>query len=362
MPATIQGTEGTPLTNVVVVGFSNGPNTPGTPKGKASDFTATIDWGDGPVGNADVTAGQVVDLGNGNFQVLGSHTYAIAKMYTLTVTITDNGSNGTTVVGGVPIMIQDSGGQATQISSQATVIPVPNGPTVVSLQRFGFHAQPTLLVLTFSTPMDPARAQDLSNYRLVAVKPAQRFGRPGHMIALRSATYDPTRLTVTLVPAERLYLRHFFQLTVNGTSPGGVTDTEGRLLDGNHDGAPGGDFVGQIGPGSLAGPAIAFTDERVPAPVQGHTVQDRRPVRCGGRCPVGLGALSELIAPGNQAIVPDLHHERKRGISCFRLAGRVSWEFHDLGPLDSSAGRRSNMVKVAAFLCWSRWRPGRCCH
>ncbi len=254
-PASIQGTEGAPLTTVVVGGFSDGPNTPGTPKGKASDFTATIDWGDGPIGNPDVTAGQVVDLGNGNFQVLGSHTYAIARTYTLTVTITDNGSNGTTVVGGVPIMIQDPGGQATQISSQVTVM---NGPTVVSLQRFGFHAQPTLLVLTFSTPLDPARAQDLSNYRLVALRPARRFG-PGHgrLIALRSAVFDPTRLTVTLVPAERLYLRHFFQLTVKGTSPGGVTDMEGRLLDGNRDGAPGGDFVGQIGPGSLAGPAIA---------------------------------------------------------------------------------------------------------
>ena len=157
-PATIQGTEGAPLTNVVVGGFSDGPNTPGTPKGKASDFTATIDWGDGTIGNPDVTAGQVVDLGNGNFQVLGSHTYSIARTYTLTVTITDNGSNGTTVVDGVPILNQDPGGQATQISSQATVIPVPNGPTVVSLQRFGFHAQPTLLVLTFSTPLDPARA------------------------------------------------------------------------------------------------------------------------------------------------------------------------------------------------------------
>ena len=43
----------------------------------------------------------------------------------------------------------------TQVVNAPTAV---DGPTVVSLQRFGFHAQPTLLVLTFSTPLDPARA------------------------------------------------------------------------------------------------------------------------------------------------------------------------------------------------------------
>ena len=38
-------------------------------------------------------------------------------------------------------------------------------PSVTSLQRFGFHAQPTEFVLTFSSALDPARAQDRSTTR-----------------------------------------------------------------------------------------------------------------------------------------------------------------------------------------------------
>ena len=162
VPATIQGTEGAPLTDVVVGGFSDGPNTPGTPKGKASDFTATIDWGDGPIGNPDVTAGQVVDLGNGNFQVLGSHTYAIVKTYTLAVTITDNGSNGTTVVGGVPIMIQDPGGQATQISSQATIVQAPL--VAVAQPIFGVEGNAIPAGTLLATFIDNGGAEAEGNY------------------------------------------------------------------------------------------------------------------------------------------------------------------------------------------------------
>ena len=81
-------------------------------------------------------------------------------------------------------------------------------PTVLALQRFGFHAQPTALVLTFSTALDPTRAQDLHNYRLA--------GSHGHPIRIVGAVYDPTAYAVTLRPAVRLSLRDSFVLTVNG--------------------------------------------------------------------------------------------------------------------------------------------------
>jgi uncharacterized repeat protein (TIGR01451 family) len=41
---------------------------------------------------------------------------------------------------------------------------VHQAPTVVSLERFGYHAGPTTLVLSFSTPLDAATAVDLRNY------------------------------------------------------------------------------------------------------------------------------------------------------------------------------------------------------
>src|SRR5262249_21178227 len=62
-----------------------------------------------------------------------------------------------------------SGGAEAPSSGSSTVIytPVVNGPTLVSIRRFGRHLQPTYVVLTFSEALDPARAQDVRNYQLV---------------------------------------------------------------------------------------------------------------------------------------------------------------------------------------------------
>ena len=114
-------------------------------------------------------------------------------------------------------------------------------PTVVSLQRFGFHLRPTSIVLTFSQPMDPTRAEALGNYTLVA---------PGHghrrVIPLKAAQYNGAAQTVTLVPSQLLSLHRVYQITVNGMAPLGLTNTSGVLLDGRGNGQPGTNFVAQI--------------------------------------------------------------------------------------------------------------------
>jgi type VI secretion system secreted protein VgrG len=99
----------------------------------------------------------------------------------------------------------------------------------------GFHARPTLLVLTFSGNLDPARAVNLSNYRLE--------GPDGRVIVLRSASYDSVTRTVTLEPRRLLPLRRTFRLTVHGNTATAVADRVGNLLDGDRDGRPGGDFT-----------------------------------------------------------------------------------------------------------------------
>ena len=68
--------------------------------GVASDFTATIDWGDG-----DTTQGTIVDNGSGNFAVQGSHTYLEEGSYTLSVKIDDVG--GSTVSGSTTVSVSD---------------------------------------------------------------------------------------------------------------------------------------------------------------------------------------------------------------------------------------------------------------
>ena len=119
-----------------------------------------------------------------------------------------------------------------------------NAPTVSSLRRFGFHAQPTVLVLTFDASMNPTRAEDTANYELVAAGPDGRFGtRDDRRISFKSAIYNAPLRTVTLVPPRRLSLHKVYRLTVNGESPNGLTDAYGIFLDGAGTGQPGTDFV-----------------------------------------------------------------------------------------------------------------------
>ncbi len=60
------------------------------PGGTAADYTAQIDWGDAASSAGSITAG-----GGDRFVVQGSHRYAIAGKYQVTVTITDAGGGST---------------------------------------------------------------------------------------------------------------------------------------------------------------------------------------------------------------------------------------------------------------------------
>jgi hypothetical protein len=56
-----------------------------------------------------------------------------------------------------------------------------DGPLVMSFQRFGYHSQPTVLVLSFNEPLDPATASNSANYTIVPISP---HGKSGHPIAV----------------------------------------------------------------------------------------------------------------------------------------------------------------------------------
>jgi hypothetical protein len=125
---------------------------------------------------------------------------------------------------------------ASNIVTQTVDTAVVDPPQVVSVQSFGaVDGEPTDFVVTFSTALDPTRAQDIRNYVIV--------GQCGRTFAIDSATYDPVAHTVSLRPYKHLYLHHAFRLTINGTGPGGVTNLRGTLLDGTGDGTPGSNAV-----------------------------------------------------------------------------------------------------------------------
>jgi hypothetical protein len=125
------------------------------------------------------------------------------------------------------------------------------GPEVTKLQRFGFHTQPTIFVLTFNEALKAGPAEDVANYKLVPIV----NGVAGSPIAIASATYDNANHTVTLATTNRVYLFERYQLTVNGKPTKGLTNTAGTFLAGSG-GKAGTDFVETFGPAILAGPNL----------------------------------------------------------------------------------------------------------
>lgn len=154
--------------------------------------------------------------------------------------------------------------QADQIGEG--VIHPADGPRVTSVSRYGYHAQPTSLVLAFNQPLDAASARDAANYAIVG---------PNHRpVRIAAAVYDATANTVTLVPAARLNVHWNYTLTVNGTAPRGVRDVYGTFLDGAGTGQPGSDYVTTITRSNLV---LSGVVPRGPARIAGARPAARAP-------------------------------------------------------------------------------------
>lgn len=134
--------------------------------------------------------------------------------------------------------------------------PPPEGPRVTSLRRFGFHAQPTSLVIGFDGPLDPFSAEDTANYQVAG--PVTPRGRGIQVDPVIAALYDATNHTVTLSLRDRLNLHLRYHLTIVGTPPDGVSNLSAIFLDGAGTGHPGTDFQTIFGRAILAGPASAL--------------------------------------------------------------------------------------------------------
>ena len=138
-------------------------------------------------------------------------------------------------------------GSGTVSASTSSLVVSTDGPLVTGLRRYGFHWQPTYLLINFNGPLDPTSAQNPSNYQVL--------GPGGHRITVVSAIYDPATQTVTLVPAERLNIHWKYSLTVNGAAPSGLTNPSGVPLGGSGKGQVGSNYVTSITRSNLVGKA-----------------------------------------------------------------------------------------------------------
>ena len=205
-------------------------NPDGTPLGAGVPVTFSITSGPnaGAMGTTNPTDGRTNSNGQVQFTYLGLGGVG-----------TDTIIARATLPGGATLT-------ASPASVTWTASTTPVGPTVVNLQRLGYHRYPTRLVLSFSEPMDPIRAGALSNYSLSLIYRGRRLP-----IRLRHAHYHPESRSVTLVPGRLLPLRFTYQITVNGAAPSGLASRSGTPLDGRGDGEPGTPFEARIDRSSL---------------------------------------------------------------------------------------------------------------
>jgi hypothetical protein len=258
----------TPATNVTVVNdttiTANSPAGTGTvdvtvttPVGTsaaspADQFTFTVAVAPTVTGlsptSGPATGGTLVTITGTSFTgataVHFGTTAATNVMVVSDTTITADSPAGSGTVG---VTVTTPRGTSAVSSASMFTFTGAAAPTVVSLARFGFHMQPTSLVLTFSAALDPTRAQNVNNYQLM--------DSAGNVIPVSSAVYNASALTVTLFPTQLLSLQQAYQLTVIGMPPNGLTSASGVPIDGAGNGTPGTNFVETFSGEILAGPA-----------------------------------------------------------------------------------------------------------
>ena len=192
--------------------------------GQAVTFTATVTSATGtPTGTVTFEDGTSV-LGTAPLNA-GVAPFAISTLavgsHTITAVYSGNADFATAI-----------GATTETVNSPPAPTPATSaGPRLTGVKRYGYHAMPTTVVLTFDQPLDPGPAEDVRNY--VILDPS------GHRMRINRAVLDPTRLTVTLHPAQRISIHHPYQLTVNGAGPGAVSNMSGQPLDSEDAGQPG---------------------------------------------------------------------------------------------------------------------------
>ena len=237
----VDETESIPFTTAV------GMFVDASPDGKISDFTATIDWGDG----SPFSTGTISEPGGPGtaFIVSGSHTYGEAGAY------------GSTMHDPIFIFVHDVGGSSLTIVNTANLAYVPF-PKVTDLTFNRVDGEIQVTFQEFSRPplasslLDQATLSDANNYYFTKYNQHGPDAYKISRITVSPATANGSQV-VTLQINNGRYLKggHYF-LDIRSVSPTdltGIQDIYGNALDGEYYGyfpsgnnVPGGDFIAEL--------------------------------------------------------------------------------------------------------------------
>jgi RHS repeat-associated protein len=147
--------------------------------------------------------------------------------------------------------------QAKSTTAQATTrVVVASPPPLVTMTDASTNVnkkhQVTQVFVTFSGAVNTREADSVNTYRLTAAGKKGSFtGKNAAVIKLKSATYNTASETVTLTPKKPFAVTKPVQLLVYGTGAAALQDIEGRPIDGDHNGQPGGNAVSVISRGGV---------------------------------------------------------------------------------------------------------------
>ena len=122
--------------------------------------------------------------------------------------------------------------------------PAPVTVLHVSLQKETVKKKKvTVIVIQFSGALTASDAQNRLLYSLAPETTKKHVIKLGKAVAPASAIFSSSKNTVTLTPKKALVLNPPQQLKINLAR---LLDAQGRQLDGNSDGIPGGNFVATL--------------------------------------------------------------------------------------------------------------------
>ena len=155
--------------------------------------------------------------------------------------------------------------QPTPATAQATTNVVLPGPPLVTMTKvkpvMNSKKQVTQVLITLSGPVNAKEAGNIKTYRLATPGTGGSYtAKNAGLITLKSAVYTATTHTVALTPTKPFSLTKPVQLLVYGTGRNGLQDSHGRLIDGDHNGTPGGNAVAILSAGGAKIQALPLVE------------------------------------------------------------------------------------------------------
>jgi Ca2+-binding RTX toxin-like protein len=157
------------------------------------------------------------------------------------------------------------GGTLTILPPVITTTPPPPLVTTTTVHEVSNKKhQVTEVVITFSGAVNAAEADLVGTYRLATPGAKHSYtAKNAGIIRLKSAMLNQANNTLTLTFKKPITITKPVQLLIYGTGADGLRDIDGRLIDGDHNGQPGGNVTAILSRKSVAFNAIVHAEKQI---------------------------------------------------------------------------------------------------